>query len=256
MRLRGQLSVARERLALCAAQSCPKVISQDCASLLAELDKTLPSVVFEVSAQDGAKLEDARVLSNGGLVQQRLDGRAITFDPGSYRLRVEAAGYAPEERQITVFASEKERVVRFALRPLQGSEEPRSADARESEAAPRVQDERNRAVPIATYVLGGSALGVLGAGVAMGVVGKDERDRLEKRCTDDNPCERSDTKKGRSLYVAADVAFGVAGALAIAATWVYVAKLIDDRDRRSSFANQVSAWADTHGASVVYQRAF
>jgi hypothetical protein len=110
---------------------------------------------------------------------------------------------------------------------------------------PSPRREPSAGVPIAVYVLGGAAVAVAGAAVALGVLGKGELDDL-KRCSEG--CEDI-KKKGRSLYIAADVGFGVAGGLAIAATWVYVAKLLGEK-RSATHAARVTPWLDAESTGL------
>jgi hypothetical protein len=74
-------------------------------------------------------------------------------------------------------------------------------------------------VPTLSYVLGGVALGGLGAGIALGVYGAGEYDDAKKRCAPG--CGQADVAAGKRAYVIADVAFGISVASAAAAVIVY-----------------------------------
>jgi len=260
LRIQGRLGAARERFASC-ARNCPKVVQKDCASLLAQVEESLPSIVFAVSDEQGSDLPSARVLSNGQLLSERTDGRVVTLDPGSYRIRVEADGHAPLERQLVVNVGEKRRVLRMQLERARaelavgsarpGTEAGGAGSGEASEAVP--SSESVHVVPLTSYVLGGAALATVAAAVVLGALGKKELDRLEQRCEPDG-CGRDQTRRGRNLYIAADVGFGVAGGLALAATGVLVAKLL--RGERADRQARLGPWLDRQSAGLVLQRAF
>lgn len=237
MRLRGRYTAAREKLLHCAQSSCPSLISNDCIAWLSEVDASLPSVVFAVADSEGRDLIAVRVLANDALLTERIDGRAVPLDPGVYTLHFEAPGYARFEQIVTVREAQKQRLIRVQL--VRSPAHAQSAEAPAStQSSPAM-----RAIPLATYVLGGSALAALGVGITTGVMGKRELDRLEPKC-DVERCKRSETAYGRRLYIAADVAFGVSVGLAVAATWVYLAA----RGKRKRDRAHEGLRASVHGS--------
>jgi hypothetical protein len=215
MRLRGRYTAARERLLSCAQSACPALISNDCIAWLAEVDASLPSVVFAVADSDSRDLIEVKVHANGALLTERIDGRAVPLDPGVYTLRFEAPGYARFEQVVTVREGQKQRLIRAQLAPL----EPGAAAAAAASGAEPAA-ERRLMIPLSSYVLGGTALASLGVGITLAALGKRELDRLEPKCEADG-CTRGEKVHGKRLYVTADVAFGVSAGLAIAATWLY-----------------------------------
>lgn len=217
-RREGQLVRAREQLLSCAQPSCPGLVRNDCGAWLAEVDASLPSVVFAVASSGGSDLVEVRVYANGALLTERLDGRAIALDPGVFTLRFEAEGHAPLEQQVTIREAEKNRLLRAELQPLakRGSapaeDDPRTVAQRPSRTL-------SRRARITSFALGSVALAATGTALGFGIAGKRELDRLDARCG--GACSDDETRKGRRFYVAADVAIGAAAASAIAATCVY-----------------------------------
>ncbi len=255
LRLRGQYEAARDQLAACASWTCPKVISQDCTALLADLEAVRPTIVLRVSAPDGSPITDVRVLADDRLVTARADGRPVQIDRGTHALWFEAPGYQPREHVLVVRDGEKNEVVSVQLDPLGASPEG-ARDARQTEAVPVDAQHTQRKRELLAYALGGSAVAVLMTGVGLGVSGRRNLDRLEHRCADE-PCERDQTDRGRRLYIGADIAFGVGGALALAATWLYVSKFFEDPPGAwRAGATRFDARVDRGGAAVLVRTAF
>jgi hypothetical protein len=215
MRMRGRYSAAREQLLICAQAGCPQLISSDCIALMSEVEASLSTVVFAVSDAHGQDLIDVRVLSDGKLLSQRLDGRAIAIDPGVHELAFEAPGYARATHKVTVVEAQKRRLIQVQLVLDAGAAARPQAHPRDSES------ELVRRRYLASYVLWGGAAAALGAGIALGVLGKKELDRLEESCG--GVCSKRDVSPGKRLYIGADVAFALAGGMTVAATWLYFA---------------------------------
>lgn len=227
LRLRNRISEARAQLASCADPSCPKLLRDDCQILLAELDAQRAAVVFVVVDRAGSELSDVRVFADDTLVTEVVDGRAVPLDPGTYRLRFEVPGYGPIHQTVTIRGGERSKMVRAQLEHRVGASETE-------------RERGTRRGPVIAYALGGAALAVLASGVGLGVAGKRELDRLEGSCGSDRDCGSADTERGRRLYLAADVAFGVGGALAVAATSLFIV----DRLRSGREARRLTARLD------------
>lgn len=225
MRMRGRYSAAREQLLICAQAECPQLISSDCIALMSEVEASLSTLVFAVSDARGQDLIDVHVLSDGKLLSERLDGRAIALDPGVHELAFEAPGYARATQKVTVVEAQKRRLVRVQLLPATAATESASEQPRDAESA------LVRRRYLTSYVLWGGAAAALGAGIAVGVVGKHKLDQYEKSCP--GTCTDGDVAPGKRLYIGADVAFALAGGMTVAATWLYFAtrkKRAQERD--------------------------
>lgn len=242
MRLRGRYTAARESLLRCTQMRCPPLIAKDCIAMLGEVDASLPSVVFAVSDGRGADLVDVRVSANGQLLAERLAGRAVTLDPGVYTLRFEAEGYATAEQVVTVLEGEKQRLIRAQLVSGEAAG-PRASRTRAPRSAERLA--------LTSYVLGGSALAALGAGIAAGVVGK----QIWNACDADG-CSEDRKAHGKRLYIGADVAFAVSGGLAAAATWLYFSARRERKRDRASALDNVSASVGAGGAALAWRSSF
>ncbi len=115
LRSAGRLREARASLAVCTAASCPGPIREDCAQRLEEIDAAIPSVVFV--ATDGADhdLSNVRVTMDGAPLLEKLDGAAVTLDPGEHHFVFESDGLRSAESTVLLREGDSNRPVRVVL---------------------------------------------------------------------------------------------------------------------------------------------
>lgn len=269
LRLKRDFLSAREQLAACARPSCPKLLQQDCEKLLREVEAALPTLRFSVSAPDGEPLQQVRLFVDGELLTERIDGRVLSLNPGHHRLRVEAVGHEPYEQELTVEPGEQERAVHVRL-PERSSEPtparvapsptpvepPRVAPPPAKQVARRaVAPDPGPSLRRISYGLGGAAVASLSVGVVTGLLGRREKDELDRACElgpCDDPGSATTRKRGRRLYYAANTAFGVSGALLLAAGTTFLVHRLRDKDDRT----ELSAAIDGQSASLLLRRPF
>jgi hypothetical protein len=191
LRQQGRLVEAREALGLCSRQECPALARTDCGNWLEEIEKAIPSVIVQATA-DGAEISDVQVSIDGKVVKATLDGKAIPTDPGSHTFRFDAAGFAPVETTIVIREGEHYRAL--PARFLSHHEPP----------PPIVTA---RPVPPAVWILG--ALTVAGAAgfTAFGLLGDQKKASLQNQCAPF--CASSDVDVVQHQYLAADISLGV-----------------------------------------------
>jgi hypothetical protein len=99
----------RALLAVCAASSCPEVVRSSCQQRLAQVNQSIPSIVF--SAKDGAGHDVAAVklAIDGVAYTDPRDGDAIVLDPGEHEFRFEAPGQAPVVKRFIMHQGEQNR---------------------------------------------------------------------------------------------------------------------------------------------------
>lgn len=102
---------ARDKLAVCTREACPRPIRQDCFDLRTKVDGAMPSVVLRAKNAHGDDATEGRAFCDGAPLATALDGKAIPIDPGQHVLRIELPGEAPVERKIVVAEGEKDRLV-------------------------------------------------------------------------------------------------------------------------------------------------
>jgi hypothetical protein len=115
LRQRGSLRTARLMLALCVDPACPGPVRQDCADRMAELDRAMPTVAFEIAARDGYDVSHVSLRVDGELESSHLDGAAVAIDPGEHTLQFVAVEGPEHEETIVAREGEKDRRVRVLL---------------------------------------------------------------------------------------------------------------------------------------------
>jgi len=139
-------------------------------------------------------------------------------------------------------------LVRVVLRATARAATEEGAEGRVSAtgaASAGPDDPRARRLLLSGYVLGAVGLASLAAGGAVGIVGHGElKDLREEDCRPG--CSKREVAAGRRKYVAANVAFGVGGALLATAVVTWALGYRKQRERRSV----PTLAADGHGVSV------
>jgi hypothetical protein len=198
------LRAAHDKLLFCARDACPGAIQKDCKRWLAEVETRLPSVVLRVTDADGGELVHARVLVDGALLTDTIDGRAVPVDPGERTFRVEAGKRAASQRFV-IREGEQRRLLSIKL--------PAEAPGR---PAPRI--------PSGAWAVGSLGAAGMTAGVALWILGRNDRSNLYATCGVMHDCAPSAVDHARSEIVAGDVAAGLGiAAVGAAVVWAIVA---------------------------------
>jgi len=206
LRMYGSLLAAREELLVCGRNECPAPVMNDCAGWLNEVEASLSSLVFAVSDREGHDIVDATVRTDGKVLSERTDGRALTLDPGTYTFTFTAPQHASVAVTLSVRQSEKNRIVRVVLPlPLPAAED---AGGQRALSATRPTPAATGAhpVPLVSYILAGTTLVGVGGFAYFGLSGNAEYRQLQ-RCADDCADVR---RAGRRDYILADIALGIA----------------------------------------------
>jgi hypothetical protein len=218
LRDRGELRAARALLLKCAAEACPGVIRKDCAGWLEDVDRKMPSITPRARDASGRDQIDVRLLEGGEVLAPKLDGRAISIDPGPRRLRFERAGLPPVEEEIIVREGEKNRPVDILLGPA-----PEPAQTPEPPSPPPDAARGEFRIPVASWILGGVALVGAGGFVYFGLGAKQDVDAMRSSCAPFCDPARVDAAKRDALL--ANISFGLgAAALVTAGVLVFVSQ--------------------------------
>jgi hypothetical protein len=199
LRQSGRLREAREKLALCVSQSCPGPVREDCAQRLDEVNRAMPTLVFEVKDAAGNDVSAATVTMDGQPLADKLGGTSIPVDPGEHHFVFDDPDGISLKTETTVIVREgdKDRHVKVVLG---GGPGPSPQDA--STTAPGGRS----AVPTASYV----AFGVAGVGLIAGV-GFTVAALVEKgKCTQTG-CEPGVSGPANSNTVQQDTVFAGVG---------------------------------------------
>ncbi|MBX3219405.1 MAG: hypothetical protein KF795_02730 [Labilithrix sp.] len=169
LRRAGKLREARSEAAKCSSESCPAVLSRDCAKWLAELDQSIPTVVFDVKSASGEELTNVRVLADGKPLVEKLDGKSVVLDVGPHTFRFESndSKGLPAEQKTVIHEGDKNRKITVTL-------------AAPGAAAPAPVGSVERPVPIATWIFGGAAVVSVGVGAVFALSGSSKESDLDK----------------------------------------------------------------------------
>lgn len=204
-----KLRAARARFGECSAESCPGAVRKDCGEHLAEIDRAMPSMVFELRDARGDDVPSVRVAIDGEPQTEPITGTALDVDPGEHEFAFEAAGGLEGKKTFVVHEGDKgrhERVVLVAPAPPGATRPTASAEGSPSEGHGR------RTVALAA---GGVGVAGLAVGTVFGVLALSKRAFLDgpSECGSNKdlcpPSAAGDIATLNTLRVGADVGFGV-----------------------------------------------
>jgi hypothetical protein len=203
LRKESKLRDAREQAMKCARDTCPAVLSRDCARWFTEIEQSIPSIVFDVRGPDGFELANVRVSMDGKPLVEKLDGKSVPIDIGAHTFHFEVVGarnIAPLERQAIIHEGDKNRKIAVVL---------------------RAADSTTRPVPFMTYVFGGVAIAALGAGGYFAVSGLVKKGDLR----DCKPgCSAASVNDVSRAFGLADIFLSAGTISSLAALYVYLSR--------------------------------
>jgi hypothetical protein len=211
----GDLIRAREAFLLCARDPCPKVFQPECVQWLSEVEKILPSVVFEVTTEVGAPPRAVKVLVDGTVVATRLDGTAVPVNPGEHTFRFEADDRPAVEKRMLVVEGDRARRVSVSMPDPAATTSGTGGAASDSGAGAGAAP---GSTPWGGWLLLGVGAVAFGSFGYFGLHGLSQRSDLD-RCTPH--CNQADIDATRRSFLLADVSLGV-GVVAAAAGAYFV----------------------------------
>ena len=209
-RQEGKLHAARADFRVCLDPGCPEIVRSDCRMRIEDVDRVMPSVVFEAPID----LSDAKLTMDGVSVAASTD--PIDVDPGTHHFVLRVRDFAPVERDVNVAEGEKAKRVTFD-RPTAALPSPSPAPTGARGIAPL------RLVGIVTGTVGVVGLGL---GAAFGLASFAAWSSVESECFQAAVCDKSravaDRQRTLDFAAASDVAFVVGGVLAAAGVTLVV----------------------------------
>jgi hypothetical protein len=215
LRDEGHLLDARQKFLLCSREACPPLVRTDCASWLSDVGARLPSVVVSAKDEGGRDIADVQVTLDRRPWLHRLDGKAISIDPGEHLFQYTRSGSPPIEEKVIVREGEQRRLlsVRFAGSTPPGQPRPdgQAPDTLEPSSS------MHRPVPVAFWILGGVALASGGAFAAFGLSATLDYNEAKRSCAPG--CAPALVESIRTREIVANIALG-AGVLALGAATI------------------------------------
>lgn len=226
LKLEKKLLSSKKALIVCARNDCPEVLRRDCAEWLADVESALPSVVV-AARSEGREVTTVRLLVDGEIVAESLDGSALALDPGPHVFRLEPEDGPALEQTLVIREGEKNRVVEVEL-------DQTSAGAR---------------APNRTPIYGLAALGAVGIGsfVYFGLRSHSAKQDLEA-CK--GHCPVDDVRAVERDQVVADVSLGLGLVALGAAAYLYFGEAKEAPATKSAWRFGVTPLARGAAASV------
>lgn len=173
--LRGQhkLRDARSQSLVCAAVTCPVDVRTECARRVEQVNASMPTLVFEAKDADGNDLSGVRVTMDERPLVERLEGTALSVDPGEHKFSFETKEYPTVWKQLVIREGEKDRRERITF-GTPSTPQSRSLGATrgaEREVPPPTDGNDTGTDPGRTQrILGWTGTGLGAVGLALGVV--------------------------------------------------------------------------------------
>ena len=198
-----KLLEAREEFRRCSARACPVEVKQDCVKWLEDVEQSLPTVVLTATDAAGRDVVDVRVSVDGRDLVSKLDGEAVSVDPGSHVFRFSLSDGTKLESPLIVKEGLKNQSVSVAF-------------YRRTAAAPGTRSRTQRTFG---WVIGGAGLLALGVGAVFGVTAIVEND--DAHCNAMKQCLPGPLNEARTAAVGADIGL-IAGGLLLAGGFALV----------------------------------
>jgi hypothetical protein len=195
----GKLAASREQLVQCVQPSCPNLVKKDCSQWLAELDASTPTVIVNARDAEGKDLLSVRVLVDGVVLVDKLDGKPHAIDPGVHVFRFEREGAEAIEESIVIQEREKNRVITAKIAPPAPSTSAPTAKTAE------LVSSRSPA-PLGYVLLGAGLAGAATFGV-LAAMGQHDVDDMRGTCAPHCDSGRVDSAKTKILV--ANISLGV-----------------------------------------------
>jgi hypothetical protein len=259
----GHLREARTLALQCARSACGN-LQKKCAASAAKLRSEIAWIAPVVTDEKGTPLVDAQVTLDDQPLASRLDGRELPVDPGVHELTVTAKvgkwpGHEVTTTRKVMIVQGQRGPVAIAL-PSSDDETPAlqaasasDSDSEPSPAKPTASDSSPEASPPEEthadgtagahtqhhgpsawpFVIGSVGVLGLGAGALLTYWGKTDNDALAA-CSPN--CAASSVAHIRTLYLGADISFGVGGAALGVAALLFLTSHSSSREAPSNSA--------------------
>jgi PEGA domain len=201
LRKSGKLTTALTKLTSCAREVCPRVVRDDCRASLQELSEKGPHLVVRSQNIAGDDLPNARVSLDAVPLTNEQVTRGVLVDTGNHRIRVEASGYKPLEREVLVTIGDGLRSIHMQLT---GNDNGIATSSKNRQVDPEaIATPTPNRMP--AYVVGGVGLATLVVGGVLSISTFSRYSTLEK-CSPF--CATSDVDSARRQALIGDILLG------------------------------------------------
>jgi len=188
LRNQHKLRDARAQIFVCSAASCPPDVRDECVRRAGEVNAAMPTIVFETTDVAGNDLVAVKVTMDGQPLADRLEGTAISLDPGEHIFTFESAAQPIVQKQLVIREGEKNRRERVTIGTASGEKnrEERVTIGKTS------GDKSNGMETQRVLAIAAAGVGVVGVvvGMGFGLDAMSKHDEASKacpnQCTDPN----------------------------------------------------------------------
>ena len=110
LRKEGKLLDARREFPACADIRCPLIIQEACAARIAEMNASIPTIVFDIKDTAGRPVTGAMV-SIDGKPAIAVGMTALPMDPGPHTFRFALGSHGSAEKRVSLLEGDKEKRV-------------------------------------------------------------------------------------------------------------------------------------------------
>lgn len=178
----GNMVAARAAYLRCGAETCPLRLQQECLSTAADIEKAVPTVVFDVVNSKGNQVIQVIVYDGDTQVARAIDGRAIMLDPGPHKFRFETEDGQTAESEVVLLEGQQRRMIRIQLSTGSSSQAP-------TREQPPTTADTSSPFGAWPWVVVGSGVAVAGVGTGLLINGLSDISDAEALCGGDRSCE-------------------------------------------------------------------
>jgi len=191
-----KLRAERAQLLVCAATSCPADIRKECVSRVDEVNAQVPTIIFAAKDPSGADLSAVEVTMDGEVLTERLEGTALSIDPGEHTFTFETAGQLPVATKYLIQQAQKDRreLVTFGTPTTAPTPSTLQPNGPQPPYSPPPMAETGHGLGtqrILGIVAGSIGVVGLGLGAVFGVMAISQKNDAQSACPN-NPCLTTD----------------------------------------------------------------
>lgn len=167
LRKAGKLIDARKALATCAAPACPDPVKSSCQQRMQDIDRAVPSVVFQVKDAAGNDVPSVKISVDGQPRDERV-GTAMSLDPGTHTFTFDAPGLPSATKTLVIVEGVKDRPEVVTLgTPAPAAPAPAAAPTTEQPPAAASGGSSQKTIGL---VVGGVGIAGLAVGTVFGLM--------------------------------------------------------------------------------------
>jgi hypothetical protein len=164
----GKLVESRAQFEICARSSCPSIVTRNCTTWLSEVSAILPSVTLNATDASGRELIDVAVLLDGKPLVAKIDGKAVSVNPGVHVFTFQTIGAAASEERVIVSEGDKaKRIVGHFPTLNAKATDPK----KETVVADPKKPQASSGLPVGALIVGGVGLASLAVGTVLLISG-------------------------------------------------------------------------------------